>query len=298
MNQVRKGREFEKLVAEIEQAFAGSTAIIKRNDRIPDKETGTLREIDISIRARVGSMDLLTIVECRNRNQKADARWIEELDGKRTSVGANKVVAVSSSGFTDEAITKANNRNIETRTLKKLKQRQIREWIDAHPISVYHAQWKHISGKIVFSDSAADAQSKFEGFQWFDEEGHPLRLFKRESDGTLMNVVELYRWVYWLVYGLDPEEGIGEAPVERWVETEFNPGDLTMQGIGWKHEVSGVQLGFEIGIFPIKLHSIERYSSADTDIAHKVVWGNDINVNGQIMPLSIDATISNSQANP
>ncbi len=43
-------RQFEKFIARIEQAMAPSGAVVKSPDRIPDKLTGELREVDASIR--------------------------------------------------------------------------------------------------------------------------------------------------------------------------------------------------------------------------------------------------------
>ena len=134
----RKGKKFDQLVSDIEMAFSGTGAKIKKNDRIEDVETGIKREVDISIRAKVGSMDFLTIVECRDRNKKADVTWIEQLEEKRKSVGADKVVAVSREGFTEGALNKARSRNIETRILNRLDQDQIREWVKSAPISAFH----------------------------------------------------------------------------------------------------------------------------------------------------------------
>lgn len=294
MDKVKKGRDFEKLVAEIERAFSGSTAKIKINDRIPDIETGTLREIDISIRAKVGSMDLLTIVECRDRNHKADSRWIEELDGKRKSVGAHKVVAVSRNGFTDEAITKAKIRNIETRTLRKLKQRQIREWIDAHPMSLHHTEWKQIEGEFIFRDDTLDASDLFKNIRWHDDAGIPLPLFMRKNDDRLINVVELFRWAYWLVNGAEPETGIGVEPVNRRVETGFSPGGLKLPFHDFEYDIAGIRLGFEIRLTNIPLQSVEQYSSDENGIATKVVWGDDIKIGGKSVSMNFEVMFSAS----
>jgi hypothetical protein len=61
-------REFEKLIARIEQAMAPSGAEIKSPDRIPDRVTGELREVDASIRYKVGTCPILITVECRDRS--------------------------------------------------------------------------------------------------------------------------------------------------------------------------------------------------------------------------------------
>ena len=59
-------RELELLVSRIEGALAPAGAVIRSPDRIPDLITGELREVDVSIRYRVGSVELLVTVECRD----------------------------------------------------------------------------------------------------------------------------------------------------------------------------------------------------------------------------------------
>src|SRR5690349_13130079 len=96
-------REFEKLIARIE-ADAGPLGIaLKSPDRLRCKVTGRLREVDASIRSRIGTTDVLITIECRRRSKAQDVRWIEQLAAKKLAIGADRTIAVSSSGFSDEA---------------------------------------------------------------------------------------------------------------------------------------------------------------------------------------------------
>jgi len=110
-----KGREFEELVSRLEQALSAKNVIIKSPDHIPDLTSRSLREVDISIRGKIGVNDILIIIECRNRSRPADIAWIEQLNSKKNNIGANKVIAVSKEGFTKEAEIKAEQYGIETR---------------------------------------------------------------------------------------------------------------------------------------------------------------------------------------
>ncbi|HUI39919.1 MAG TPA: restriction endonuclease, partial [Methanothrix sp.] len=105
---VRKGRDLELLVAFLENHLGPLGIEIKSPDYIQDKDTSQLREVDISLRSKIGSSNILAIVECRDRKGDEDVTWIEQLSRKRESVGADKAVAVSSSGFSDPAIIKAS----------------------------------------------------------------------------------------------------------------------------------------------------------------------------------------------
>lgn len=144
---MKKWRQFERLVASIEQVLLPRGAIVRHPDRIPDVHTGALREVDASIRCKVGSTELLIIIECRERTKKDDVVWIEQLAEKQRSIGASKTIAVSASGFTESAHRKASMLGIELRTMKKIKPRDIRSWVQDARLSLFKNQLvvKHTS---------------------------------------------------------------------------------------------------------------------------------------------------------
>ncbi|WP_106971674.1 restriction endonuclease [Streptomyces xylophagus] len=97
------GRALEELVATLETLLSDSPVEIKSPDYITGRTTQTLREVDVSLRTRVGSATILVIIECRDRSRPQNVQWIDEIVGKQEEVGANKAVAVSQSGFTSTA---------------------------------------------------------------------------------------------------------------------------------------------------------------------------------------------------
>lgn len=118
-------REFEQLVARIE-ADAGPLGLaVKSPDRIRCKVTGRLREVDASIRAGVGTASVLITVECRKRRPKQDVTWIEQLATKKASIGASHTLAVSSSGFSDEAKALASHHGIDLRRVSDVSAAEI-----------------------------------------------------------------------------------------------------------------------------------------------------------------------------
>ena len=106
-------------MALVEQVL-GPQAEVRSPDHLPDRDTGELREVDVSIRLRVGSTPVLIIGECRDRKAVQDSTWIEQLAEKAKSVGAARALAVSRSGFYEPAIAKAKARGVEVRQLKSL----------------------------------------------------------------------------------------------------------------------------------------------------------------------------------
>src|SRR5690242_10042160 len=91
----RPGRQLEMLVAHLERLCVPLGAEVRSPDRVRDRSSGHYREVDISIRARVGSAEALVIVECRDWKRRQDVQWIEQIIGKRDGVGADLAVAVS-----------------------------------------------------------------------------------------------------------------------------------------------------------------------------------------------------------
>ncbi|MCB8942427.1 MAG: restriction endonuclease [Ardenticatenaceae bacterium] len=113
-------REFEKLVARIEADASLQGLEIKSPDRIPSKITGRKREVDVSIRSKIGTTEILVTIECRKRKPKQDVTWIEQLASKKEAIGASRTIAVSSSGFSSDAELVAEKYGIDLRMLNEV----------------------------------------------------------------------------------------------------------------------------------------------------------------------------------
>ena len=126
---VRQGRDLEILVALLEDRLGPEGVGVKSPDWIVGKHSGSPREVDVSLRSRVGSSEVLIVVECRDRQHSEDVRWIEQLATKREDVGADKAVAVSSSGFSCGAVNMATAKNVELRILSEVDVEEFRAWL-------------------------------------------------------------------------------------------------------------------------------------------------------------------------
>ena len=114
-------REFEQLVARIETQLAPKGVTVRSPDKIQDKVTGQMREVDASIRYQIGSAPILITIECRERSAVQDDTWIEQLIMKRQKLGAQQTIAVSSSGFSGPAIESAQqNMGLNSGRLRRL----------------------------------------------------------------------------------------------------------------------------------------------------------------------------------
>jgi Restriction endonuclease len=125
---------FEKFVQRIHELIEQPGTEVTWDDRVSDPDNPRQqRQIDISIR-RNGR---LTIVECRLHRARQDVKWIEELIGRRASLNADGVVAVSDSGFTEGAIKKAQRFGVVLRDLQDLTDTEVLEWGRSHRALLY-----------------------------------------------------------------------------------------------------------------------------------------------------------------
>ncbi len=113
-------RKFEQLLKRIETFHAPKGAVVSSPDYLPDLVTKSLREVDATVRYKVGTVDVVIAFECRKRGTKGDVTWIEQLAQKRANLGISSTVAVSEKGFTKEAMIKAKHLGIKTRVLNKI----------------------------------------------------------------------------------------------------------------------------------------------------------------------------------
>ncbi len=128
----------ERQVHRIHELLVRSHEDVTWNDHVPDPDNPErLRQIDITIR-RDGR---LTIIECRLSRRRQDVKWIEELIGRRQSLGAEEIIAVASAGFTAGAKKKAARYGIRLRDLKQLSEDEIAAWGRRVALTVYYYQY-------------------------------------------------------------------------------------------------------------------------------------------------------------
>lgn len=106
---INTGKEFESIVAAIHKQF-NKEATITEDEKIKGK-SGKLRQIDVAIRTSVLGYKVFIVVECKDYQKKIGIGKVDELIGKIEDVGADKGILISNSGFTEDAILRANNDN-------------------------------------------------------------------------------------------------------------------------------------------------------------------------------------------
>lgn len=132
----RKGKSFELLVKKLESILIPKGAIIQSPDYIDDKVIDTKREVDITIKNSHEFCSAITVIECRDRKQVEDLLWIEQLITKNRDTNVNRTIAVSTSGFSKNAATKAAHYGIELKIYREITNEDVQRWFTLDAITI------------------------------------------------------------------------------------------------------------------------------------------------------------------
>lgn len=149
----KKSDQFEILISRIHKLLEDDNAAVKWNERIPDPDNPKRgRQVDVLIKKD----GLINIIECRLHKEPQDVKWIEELMGRRISLEANSIVAVSNSGFTYGAIQKANKYGVILKDFNKLTNEEIISWSRSIEVSLFYYRYEDFKLAFLFSSEDID----------------------------------------------------------------------------------------------------------------------------------------------
>jgi hypothetical protein len=89
------------------ESYKGNFIRLQESAMLQDKFTGIEREVDILLEAEINTHSIKVAIEVRDRKRPADTTWVEEMLFKHNSLHTDKLILVSSSGFTKGAQEKA-----------------------------------------------------------------------------------------------------------------------------------------------------------------------------------------------
>lgn len=124
MSNEPKWKRFEKLVARVQRELAPN-ALVTHDDRIKGYESETLRQIDISVRQKIGQYDILIVIDCKDYAVPVDVNDVGEFITRVKDVRANKGAMVAASGFTDTAKRMGENAGLD---LYRLVDAEAHDW--------------------------------------------------------------------------------------------------------------------------------------------------------------------------
>lgn len=134
-------KSFEKQIHRIHELIEQKGSVVTWDDHLPDPDNPDQpRQIDITVKYD----GRFTLIECRIHKKKQDVKWIEELMGRRISLRADSVIAVSASGFTSGAAKKAESHGIIIRDFHSLTVDEIRAWGKTTKIHLSYLQYNNV----------------------------------------------------------------------------------------------------------------------------------------------------------
>ena len=241
-------REFEKLVARIEKAAGPRDAVVKSPDRVVDHVTGRKREVDASVRVKIGTAPILITLECRKRQPTQDVTWIEQLATKRQHVCAAKTIAVSSSGFSDGAVAAAKASGVELRRLDEVTRADIDSWLAPQFMLHIFRQSKLKTVNISYHQEPGDTLSPIlapEADARRREQGPNAKLFTVANSETTLSLNNMWLWAQ------HQQDFYANVPIDGTCVTQvisFQPpkGELKLPLTDGLRDVKEIKLTFDL----------------------------------------------------
>lgn len=138
-----KGRLLEVLMAKLQSHLSPEGVKVKLREKFFNKKTGKpIGEIDITVRGDFGTSKFFWGIECRDRPASGPQglTWIREIVGKKQQLQTDKMIAVSSTGFTEDAEDFARSENIDLLSISEPDEIILKDWFEVLEIS--YTEWK------------------------------------------------------------------------------------------------------------------------------------------------------------
>ncbi len=215
MTQDPKWKRFEKLVAKIQQDLSPD-AIVTHNEKILGKDSGTLRQIDVLVRKKVGQYELLIAMSCKDHKEPVDINDLGSFITDVTDIRANHGAMVAANGFTEGAKTLAKTKGIN---LYRLIDAEQHDWHTELSLPTLCEETYLYGFQLIFTGSnpfgfSLEDQQNFGDVQLYNEKHQPI--------GTIDDLLVQQ----WNARELPAEEGthvvtLGNGPVYKIYEGNY-----------------------------------------------------------------------------
>ena len=226
-----------------------------------------LREVDATVRARAGTSDVLITIECRKRKHRQDVTWIEQLATKKQLIGAARTLAVSSTGFSNDARTVAARLGIDLRAVSDLSIADLNKLVTLDFVLLNHKKAAIMKvGLRYFRDEQWHLPDQANMDEFLPENTDTMKsIFCNTDTGHRWSLNDLWMQIQ---AAADPF-----VDIERNGKTAFRtacfpyPGNVTIETPGGDHRLGDVLLSIAISMRNEKV-SLEaatkiEYSSPD-----------------------------------
>jgi len=186
------GSKLEQLVAQIEGHFLPAGFEVASRTPVFNAEGVQIAEFDIVITGQIGTGRVSWLIECRDRpaGGPAPGEWIEQLVGRRTRFGFDKVMAVSSTGFSPSAVEAARAARIDLR-VKSLSSEDVLSWLPLNaPLFIRDGRYSAVRIFAGLKPDSSEASHKPLGIIATD-----VKVLWRhtETDGDTLSIQELWQ---------------------------------------------------------------------------------------------------------
>lgn len=148
----RPGQRFHDFVATLELMFAHRDGVrVDAPLRLPDADTGRLREHDVVITRETHHGKTLTAIECRDHTRKVGVPQVEGFAKKCERTGIHRGILVASNGFTRTARAKAKALNL---TCMDLVEAQAFPWIGDITVIGHRPSFTFLQMRLRLDDGA------------------------------------------------------------------------------------------------------------------------------------------------
>lgn len=124
----RRTNRFQQLVFLLQTQLA-ERALVTESDMLRDQRTGSLSEVDVTLKTEVNGIPITVGIECTAEGRRADINWVRRMVTKRDDLRIHKMVLVSEKGFSKDAGKLAESHNIDTFTLREATDRDWMHYI-------------------------------------------------------------------------------------------------------------------------------------------------------------------------
>jgi len=102
----KRTNALQKAIKLVEE-YKGNFLELRESAMLRDRYTGVDREVDILLQGEINTHLINVAIEVRDRKRPADTPWVEQMISKHNSLPTDKLILVSSSGFTRPSQEKA-----------------------------------------------------------------------------------------------------------------------------------------------------------------------------------------------
>ena len=293
--------KMQNLIASLEASLLPKGAKIKAQDYIEDRVTGQLRRVDISIRKQVGSIPVLIIIDCKDKNIINDIEWIEKLAQKRDAIHAEKAVAVTYDKFSDSALRKADFMNIETRSLNEITPSDISEWCKIETMTLSNYRVEYINVKIFLETSPelySQAQNFLKSVFQVGKMDTEAKIFTTGNSKDIFDINSIWNGMFpkHRTEGYKGVEPNGPKIRRTFIPNFTNPREkLQLILDNKKIEIKELELTCDIWIerTEIPLSWVSKYSSEEESFIDSAGW--EFEVNGKKYSFYVNKDIQTGQ---